>query len=135
MTTNAEVITAALREINVIGETDTASPEQGAYCLGQLNDMLELWTENDISIGYFEQSSTADDCPIPSWAKMGVQAKLAEAIAGHYGATISVELQRKIDDGYATIRRKCMVENMKPASMSHMPLGSGQIGRGVDITD
>ena len=125
MATNIEVISDALRDLNVIAEVQTASAEQGAHGLRKLNEMLEAWTEQDIELGYFKQSSTTDDCPIPEWALKGVKAALAIDIAPVYGATVSAELAKKFDDGFGLIQRKCMVERMRGADMDHLPRGSG----------
>lgn len=76
MSTNLEIITDALRAINVLDETETASAEQGVYCLRQLNQMLAAWEVDDIALGYFAQTSTAVTCPIPDWAEVGVTNKL-----------------------------------------------------------
>lgn len=133
MAKNVDVITAALQELNVIGETGTPSPEQGAYCLSQMNDMLESWTENEINLGYFAQSLTTADCPVPAWALSGVKVKLAEFVASHYGSTISPELGEKIREQFGMIQRKCLVEGLKPANMDHMARGDGH-GGFVDIT-
>jgi hypothetical protein len=127
-TTNLEVITDALRDLNVIGEIESPSAEQGAHALRQLNDLLEAWTEDGIDLGYFEQSLTTADCPIPKWSERGVKAKLSEALAPTYGVSIGPELARKIADGYAMVLRKTLVEAATPADMSHMPTGSGRKG-------
>lgn len=136
MATNIEVISDALRELNVISEVASASAEQGAHGLRKLNEMMETWTENDIEIGYFKQSSTTDDCPVPEWALKGVKAALSIDLAPTYGATVSAELAKKLEDGFGTIQRKCMVEKMRPADMSHMPQGEGKFYReGRILTD
>lgn len=129
MATNIEVIGDALKDLNVIAETQVPSAEQGAYCLRQLNDMLESWTESNIELGYFAQSSPTDTCPIPAWAVAGVKAKLAARVATHYGAAISPELVQKIREDFGLIERKCMEERLKPARMDHLPSGEGWIGR------
>ena len=47
MATNSEIITDALREINVISEVDSASAEQGSTGLTKLNRMIALWRVQD----------------------------------------------------------------------------------------
>lgn len=133
MTTNLEVISDALRDLNVISEIDTPSAEQGAHGLRKLNEMMEAWTENGIELGYFAQTSATDNCPIPAWAVKGVKTALALEVAPTYGATISPELAKKYDDGFGMIQRKCIVEGMKPASTSHLPQGTGNRGTGYNI--
>ena len=86
MTTNSEVLTAGLRKINVIPEGGTLSAEQGLTLLPILNDMIEEWTEREIEIGYFAQSDTTQDCPIPKWAESAVKANLGAVIEPRRGA-------------------------------------------------
>lgn len=133
MTTNSDIIEAALRDLGVIAETQTPSAEQGVTCLAELNNMMEVWTENGINIGYFEQSSTSDTCPIPKWAEGGVKSKLGEYLAPKYGATVSAEHAAKTEALYGMILRKSLVESIEGADMSHMPVGSARRG-GYDIT-
>jgi hypothetical protein len=128
LATNLEVIDDALKELSVISETQSASPEQGAYCLRKLNEMLEAWTEDGIELGYFAQTLTTADCPIPAWAVRAVKACLAPEIASHYGAKVSQELAVKINDAYLSLLRKTLVEGAEPADMTHMPLGTGHGG-------
>lgn len=133
--TNLQIITDALRLLNVIDETETPSAEQGAHCLRQLNQMLAEWKDaNGIDLGYFEQSSTAATCPIPAWAESGVYGKLALRVARHFGASVTVEAAALSDEGYTTILRTIMNLQLTGADMSHMPQGSGVYGSGFDIT-
>ena len=66
--TNTQVITRALREINVINEVQAPTAEQGAQALSKLNSLMEAWKEDSLDVGYFEQSTTSDTCPIPDYA-------------------------------------------------------------------
>jgi hypothetical protein len=125
MATNNEVISDPLKELNVIAETQSPSPEQGAYCLRKLNEMIEAWAETDgIELGYFAQTLTTDNCPVPDWALRAVKACLAPKIASHYGASVSPELAVEIDQAYSALLRKVMSDSLRPADMSHMPAGS-----------
>lgn len=134
MSTNGELIAISLRDLNVIGETATASTEQGAYCLGKLNAMLESWAQIGIDLGFYKQTSTTDTCPIPDWAELAVTGKLAQLVAPHYGANIAPELAENIRDAFQLLQRKCMVEGMQPARMDHLPMGSGRRGNSI-LTD
>ncbi len=126
MTTNLVIIEDALRDINVIAENDSASAEQGSYCLRKLNQMMEAWKEDGIDIGWFAQSSTTDTIPIPDWAELGVTATLSIVVAPNYGATVSPELIAVADSAAGMILRKSLVENMVGLDMSHMPPGAGR---------
>ena len=79
--TNAELIGNALRGINVISEVGTPSAEQGKHGLRKLNQMMELLKERDVDVGWFTQSSTSDDCPIPDWAELSLESMLSVLLA------------------------------------------------------
>lgn len=132
--TNSEVIGDALRELNVIFEGQTPSAEQGLYGLRKLNEMMEEWTEREVDLGYFAQSAATDTCPIPAWSEKAVKSNLAVALAPKYGASVSPELGLEASSSFQVVQRKCMVEKLKPADMSHLPAGAGRFGSGYDIT-
>lgn len=125
MTTNLVIIEDALRDIGVISEVDSASAEQGSYCLRKLNQFMEAWKEDSIKIGWFAQTSTADDIPIPDWAELGVTATLSIVVAPNYGATVSQELIAVADAAAGMILRKSLAESLTGADMSHLPVGAG----------
>ena len=126
MTTNLVIIEDALRDIGVISEIDSASSEQGSYCLRKLNQFMEAWKENSIDLGWFAQSSTTDTIPIPDWAELGVTATLSIVVAPNYGATVSQELIAVADAAAGMILRKSLVEKLTGADMSHLPVGAGK---------
>ena len=131
--TNLQVINDALREINVISEVDDASSEQGKYALRKLNQMMEVWRESDVEVGYFAQTSTTGTCPIPDWAELAVTQGLAIACASKYGATVSAEMIAVADAAVHMLKRKTINEKLDNTDMSHMPPGTGHIGAGYDI--
>jgi len=132
--TNVEVIDDALKSLNVISEVATASSEQGKYVLTKLNQMMEMWREDGISIGFFPQSVTTDTCPIPDYAELAVISSLSVVIAPKYGATLSQELVAVIDRSYTALLRKSLYEKLDNTDMSHLPIGQGHFGTRYDIT-
>jgi len=136
LTTNLTVIEDSLRDIGVLSETDTASAEQGSYCLRRLNQMMEVWKEDGIDFGWFAQTSTADTIPVPDWAELGVTATLSILIAPNYGATVSQELIAIADVAAGMILRKALTEKLSGADMRHLPAGAGNdYGRHNILTD
>jgi len=125
MTTNIEIISDSLREINVISEVAEASSEQGKKGLRKLNQMLEIWRENDIDFGWFKQLSTTDVAPVPDWAELGVVSMLAIALAPTYGASVSAELGAVADTAYGMIQRKSISEKLDNTDMTQLPEGQG----------
>ena len=133
MSTNLEIITDALRAINVLDETETASAEQGVYCLRQLNQMLAAWEVDDIALGYFAQTSTAVTCPIPDWAEVGVTNKLGIRVSSQYAAQVPPGIAFSAEEGYQTILRTTINMKLKGLDMTHMAMGLGQTAT-YDIT-
>ena len=95
---------------------------------------MEAWTEDGLNLGYFRQTSTTADCPIPFWAEEGVITSLAISLAPVYGATASPELIAKFEDTYSRLLRKSINEGLKGRNMDHMPWGSGSFGNTYNIT-
>lgn len=131
--TNLDVINGALREINVIAENQNASAEQGTQCLAKLNELMEMWKEVGVDFGWFEQSSTADNAPIPDYARTAVRSSLAIMCASQYGASVSVELAAVAKRSYRVLLSKAQREQLENMDLSHMPAGSGKFGEGYDI--
>ena len=136
MTTNLTIIEDSLRDIGVIAEIDSASAEQGAFCLRRLNQMMEVWKEDGVEMGYFAQTATTDTIPVPDWAELGITAALAIAIAPTYGASVSQELIAIADVAAGMILRKSLSESLTPLDMRHLPRGAGnRYGRHHILTD
>lgn len=131
--TNLDVINGALRELNVIAENQNASAEQGSQCLEKLNELLEMWKEVGIDFGWYEQSSTAGNAPIPDYARTAVRTSLAILCASQYGASVSTELASVADRAYGLLLSKAQREKLDNVDMSHLPVGSGKYGSGYDI--
>lgn len=133
MATNLELITDALREINVINEVQTPTGEQGEQSLRKLNRMMEMWKDDDIDVGWFAQSDTTDTAPVPDWAEMAVVLALSVRLAPQYGATLSSETVAALNSALNIVRRKSIKEKMDNADMSHMPIGQGHFDSRYDI--
>jgi hypothetical protein len=100
-----DVINAALREINVLSETDTASAEQGSDAVDKLNRMMSIWKSDSIDVGYFSLANTNGDCPIPEYAELAVINGLAITLAPRYGASASPELVAVTDSAISSLIR------------------------------
>lgn len=125
-----ELITQALRKVNIIAQNAAPSAGQAAECLGQLNIMFPMWEESDIFLQWYTQTDTAAEYPGPDYSQQGVIGALAIAIAGNYGRQIPPTLSNPAGTGYAdlgmeVIRRKAINKKMRPADLAHLPQGSG----------
>jgi len=136
MTTNSQIITDALREHNVNPEGVNASAEQATHGLRVLNRMMEKWFEEEVDLGYYEQTTSSATIPIPAWAEDGVVAQLAIRLAPTYGAQVSPELYQSAKDSYNMICRKVFNETDAIQDMTITPLGEARhrLGRSI-LTD
>lgn len=125
MSTNLQIISDALRSLNVINETETPSAEQGTLCLRELNQMMAEWSVSDMALGYGAQDSTSDTCPIPPWAESGVKYQLALKVAHYFGADPSVSTIAGAEAGLSVIQRALLNLKLQGVDMSHLSLGAG----------
>lgn len=128
--TNIELITQSYRLMNIIGETETPSAEQGALGLVLLNQMMSAWEVDDVYLQYFRQTDQQANFPCAPYTEKGVAGKLAEAISGHYGIAMTPEAAKQAADGYDVILRKAIYSTMEERDMSHLPQGEGSSARG-----
>ena len=121
MATNLDIITTALRIINIINETEAAPSELASEGLEAMNDMLADWEVDGIELGYFPQTNLAATSPLEAKDRRGVKYNLGIEIAGRKNfpiseATIFVAKKSKarLEKGTSEV-----IEN----SFSHMPSG------------
>jgi len=131
--TNLTIIEDALREINVLNEVQSATAEQGTQGLRKLNQMAEMWKEDSLDVGWFRQSDTTADAPIPDYAEQPMTYGLAVMMAPKYGASISPELATVIGYSISTLRRKLIKEALDNVDMTHLPEGTGHWGHRYNI--
>jgi hypothetical protein len=125
--TNIELITQALRKINVIAQIATPTAGQASDALAELNRMMSRWEEENIGLQYYTQSTLSDDFPCADYTHQGVIGSLAAALAANYGRALSPEAVKYMEDGMRTILNKIISKQMRPADMSHLPEGSGRL--------
>ena len=132
MATNSQVIQDAL---GLLGVTDdfNLSAEYGSLGLRAMNDLLLMWQDNEIDVGYSKQDTLTDDCPTLPEDLMAVKYNLAVALAPYFGKQASAELVGMGRVAYLNLQRAEQVGRQEPVSVD--PLGSGNRGRYNILTD
>lgn len=126
--TNIQIITRALRKINVNPEGVTPTAEQTEDCLAELNTMMAKWEEDDVFLQYFAQTSASDTFPCQEYTHQGVIGMLALRVAPNYSVAASQEAIDYARDGWDTILRKAMNKQLPRSDLSHLPHGAaGQL--------
>ena len=89
MATNLDIITTALRIVNIIDENQPPSSELAAEALESMNDLLADWEADGIELGYFPQTNLAATSPLEDKDLRGIKYNLAMELAGRKNVAIS----------------------------------------------
>jgi hypothetical protein len=120
-----EVVTDALRNIGVLGVTDTPDAEQGADGVRKLNELMASLAEDGIDLGYAPSSSTADTIVLPLGQVSTIKALLSLRMAPIYGAEIPVAVAESASSGYNRLLSQALNLAMEPMKL-RMAKGAGQ---------
>jgi hypothetical protein len=85
MITAIDMITDALRLVNVIDENETPSAEQGVSALRTLNQLMRDWEADGIRLGWVTIEELSDELQIRPMDERGIKFNLAVELAGGYG--------------------------------------------------
>lgn len=118
-----EVVTDALRDIGVIGETDTPSTEQGAAAVRKLNELMASLAEDGIDLGYAPVANTAATMDLPLGAVSTIKAMLSVACKSMYGAELTAEIAGKAESGYNRLLGQAVSLQIERAQSDTLPLG------------
>ena len=129
---NTQLISDALGLLGVLQETEVMSPEQAQHGLRVLNELMADWEQDGIDLQYFEQSSLAEEAPIPNHAVMAVKYYLAMALAPFYAKPVPPEFLSIGAEKYARLRRDSVKQYVRPTDLTHLHQGEGW-GEFVDI--
>jgi hypothetical protein len=119
MATNLDIITSALRILNVINENEAPSSDLAAVGLEAMNDMLADWNADGIELGYFPQTVLAGISPLEDQDLRGVKYNLAVEIAGHIAAPVSEATAFVAEQGYSRLSKGTTEEIV--SDLDHLP--------------
>lgn len=126
------LIQDALGLLGVLAESEPMSAEQGALGLRVLNELMADWQQDGVDLQFYEQTSLADDTPIPDHAALAVKYYLAMALAPYFERQVTPEFVALGNRYYARLVRDAMVAGLYPVSMRHLHRGSG-VSRADDV--
>lgn len=129
--TNRELITAALRMLTVLDADETASAEDAALGLDELNDLMsDLLVEDGIDLGYVAQDNVSNTFPCADDEAASIKPLLAMRLHSYFPSTRLPEtVPIRADRARSRLTRDAVLQNMEEASMSNIPLGEGYRGR------
>lgn len=133
--TPLDLITDALRRLNVISEIDTPSAEQGSHALAHLNDMFAEMLADDIDLGWNPKPLTTSTCVLPAEHVNTIKAMLALRLVDTYGATAPQGTVIEATKGYNRLQRQGLLGIRLPTDLSNIARGEGQGFRSNILTD
>lgn len=129
--TNRELITAALRMLSVLDADQTASNEDAALGLDQLNDLMVDLAGEGIDLGFPPQDNVSDDFPLADSEAAAIKPLLAIHLFTFYpSANVPPTLPVRADGCKQRLLREAVLANMEEADMSNLPGGEGKGYRG-----
>lgn len=134
--TNLEIITSALRMLSVLDANGTASAEDGALGLEQLNDFMALLTGDGIDLGFPPQDDLLDDFPLDDLTAAQVKPLLALHLHAFFPSSVVPDfLPIRAETAMNQLRRASVIANIEEADLRHMPLGENNRVRSDIIND
>jgi hypothetical protein len=136
MATNREVITTALRMLGVIDAHSSASAEDAALGLTELNDLMEDLAGDGIDLGYPPQDNLSEDFPLSSGVTSAIKPLLAMYLLTHFPSQqVPDSLPKRADKAHKRLQRDGVLATMEEASLTNMPLGETSPGVYNILTD
>ena len=126
MATALDIITGALKllEVNTAESAITAAEAEDG--LTALNDMMNEWNIDGINVGYETLEDTEDVLYVDLGSIGAMKANLAVYIAPEYGRIVTPQLQMRADKSKKSLRASIP---LNPAEFpDSLPVGSGNEG-------
>lgn len=131
--TNRELITSVLRMLSVLDADQTASAEDGALCLDELNTMMTDLAGDGIDLGFPPQDSLSDDFPLDDQIAGQVKPIFAMHLHPFYpAAKLPPSLPARAERSHGRLLLTGVLQNIEEADMSNLPPGEGR-GRSASI--
>jgi hypothetical protein len=136
MATNREVITTALRMLGVIDAHSSATAEDAALGLTELNDLMEDLAGDDIDLGYPPQDNLSEDFPLDASTTAAIKPLLAMYLLVHFPSQqVPPSLPIRAENAMKRLRRASVLANRETSSLTNMPLGESGPGVYNILTD
>lgn len=103
MTTASDIVTRALRLINVVAVGETPSDNHSADALDRLNDMLHGWAKEGIDFAH-STMTLSDTMRMHESYHLGIECNLAVMLSGQYGRPVPEWVAKKAVDSFAAFQ-------------------------------
>jgi hypothetical protein len=121
-----DLITGSLRDIGVIGESETPTAEQGQTGVTKLNELMASLAEDGIDLGWAPVSLTTDTVVLPAGHISALKAMLSVSQASVYGADPSPMVAGRANNGYIRLLGQAFSLAVERAQSNTLPAGNSQ---------
>jgi hypothetical protein len=129
--TNRELITSALRMLSVLDADQTASAEDAALGLEQINDLMIDLANEGIDLGFPPQDNVSDDFPLSDSEAAAIKPLLAMELFTFYpSAKLPPTLPARAERNKGRLLLGSVLSNIEEADLSNLPRGEGHGCRG-----
>jgi hypothetical protein len=103
-----DLITDVLRDINVIDQNESPSPEQGILTLHKLNEMLADAEADGVRLGWYPiaDADIANNAPLKDEDIRAVQACLCLEVCPSFGIEPMQQVKENAGDAYAKLVKR-----------------------------
>lgn len=124
--TAIDLITDALRLVNVIDQNDVPTAEMGENGLRSLNELMRDWEEDGIRLGWVTVNDQEDVLSLAERDERAVKFNFAVELAGEYGIEPPARVEQIAADTYARVAKRA-VQHVE-CSMDHLPIAEPYLG-------
>lgn len=126
MSTNRQIVTAALRMLTVLDANETPAPEDADIGLTELNDLMANLSGEGIDLGWVRQDSLSSEFPLDEVAEAAIKPLLAIHLHTYYPSRgLPESLPMRAEQAKNRLMRDAVVDAMDESSVSHVPRGEG----------
>lgn len=118
-----DIVTDALRQITVIGQTATPSAEQGQDAVAKYNDLMADLEEDGIDLGHFPKATTADTVELPNGVVGTIKAMLGARLCDGYGLPVPPVVAGVASSGYGRLLTQSIYANAREVRTDNAPQG------------
>jgi hypothetical protein len=127
MSSNLDLINDALSLIGVLPEGLSASPEQSALALRELNNIAEEWADDNIIVNWSSQSALADTSSLMGLERSAMLYALAIKLCPHFGREPPQSVIALSISSGSKLQRIQLVQSLAPVTLS-LPAAEGAYG-------
>jgi len=121
---NLTLVNDALSLIGVLPSGMDANPEDGATALRTVNEMVDEWADDGVTVNWSQTADLNGECPLVGNELTAVKYHLAIRLCPHFARNPDPTLIALAQSAYTKLARKQMVQGLAEIRVS-LPVSEG----------